>query len=56
MAVGIVIGIGFGAVIAVLVADIVTPLIAAIFGKPNLSNLTFTINHSQFETAPSCMR
>ena len=34
MAVGIVIGIAFGAVITAFVADLVTPLIAAIFGKP----------------------
>ena len=38
MAVGIVIGIAFGAVIAAFVADIVTPLIAAIFGKPDFSS------------------
>ena len=48
MAVGIVIGIAFGAVIAAFVADIVTPLIAAIFGKPNFSDLSFTINGSHF--------
>jgi large conductance mechanosensitive channel len=49
MAVGIVIGIAFGAVITAFVADLVTPLIAAIFGKPSFSSLTFTINHSQFD-------
>jgi large conductance mechanosensitive channel len=48
MAVGIVIGIAFGAVITAFVADLVTPLIAAIFGKPSFSSLTFTINNSQF--------
>ena len=48
MAVGIVIGIAFGAVITSFVADLVTPLIAAIFGKPSFSSLTFTINNSQF--------
>jgi large conductance mechanosensitive channel len=48
MAVGIVIGIAFGAVITAFVADLVTPLIAAIFGKPSFASLTFTINNSQF--------
>ena len=48
MAVGIVIGIAFAAVIAALVADLVTPLIAAIVGKPDFSNLRFTINKSTF--------
>ena len=48
MAVGIVIGVAFGAVIAAFVADIITPLIAAIFGKPDFSQLSFTINGSLF--------
>jgi large conductance mechanosensitive channel len=30
------------------VANLFTPLIAAIFGKPDFSKLTFTINHSTF--------
>lgn len=49
MAVGIVIGAAFTSVVGALVADIITPLIAAIFGKPNFGNLYFTINHSQFK-------
>jgi large conductance mechanosensitive channel len=48
LAVAVVIGAAFGAVVTALVKDIVTPLIAAIFGKPNFSTLTFTINHSTF--------
>jgi large conductance mechanosensitive channel len=48
MAIGIVIGIAFAAVITALVGDLVTPLIAAIGGKPNFSNLSFTINKSHF--------
>ena len=48
LAVAVVIGAAFGAVIASLVADLLTPLIAAIFGKQDFSNLTFTINGSQF--------
>jgi len=48
LAVAVVIGVAFGAVITAFVADILTPLVAAIFGKPDFSGLTFTINHSQF--------
>ena len=48
MAVGIVIGLAFGAMITAFVADIVTPLIAAIFGKQDFSSLYFTINGSRF--------
>jgi large conductance mechanosensitive channel len=48
LAVAVVIGAAFGAVITAFVADIITPLIAAIFGKPDFSNLYFTINGSKF--------
>jgi large conductance mechanosensitive channel len=48
LAVAVVIGAAFGAVVAAFVADIVTPLIAAIGGKPNFGNLAFTINGSRF--------
>jgi large conductance mechanosensitive channel len=48
LAIAVVIGLAFNAVIQALVRDIVTPLIAAIFGKPNFETLTFTIHHSQF--------
>ena len=48
MAVGIVIGVAFAAVVTALVADLITPLLAAIGGKPNFSNLTFTVNKSHF--------
>jgi len=47
-AVGIVIGLAFAAVVTAFVADLVTPLIAAIGGKPDFANLTFTINKSRF--------
>ena len=47
-AVGIVIGLAFVAVITALVKDLITPLIAAIFGKPDFSTLSFTINGSVF--------
>jgi large conductance mechanosensitive channel len=48
-AVGIVIGLAFAAVVTAFVADLITPLIAAIFGKPNFADLTFTINNSTFK-------
>jgi large conductance mechanosensitive channel len=48
LAVGIVIGAAFGAVVTGLVKDLITPIIAAIIGKPDFSNLVFTINGSKF--------
>jgi large conductance mechanosensitive channel len=48
LAVAVVIGAAFGAVVTSLVADILTPLIAAIGGKPDFGGLSFTINHSTF--------
>jgi large conductance mechanosensitive channel len=49
LAVAVVIGVAFGAVVAAFVADVITPLIAAIFGKPDFGSLMFTINHSTFK-------
>lgn len=48
LAVAVVIGTAFTAVIAAFVADIITPLIAAIGGKPDFGALAFTINGSHF--------
>jgi large conductance mechanosensitive channel len=48
LAVAVVIAVAFGAVITAFVKDLVTPLVAALFGKPDFSNLTFTINSSKF--------
>jgi large conductance mechanosensitive channel len=48
LAIAVVIGTAFAAVVAAFVADIITPLIAAIFGKPDFGNLSFTINDSKF--------
>ncbi len=48
LAVAIVIGTAFAALVGSLVADILTPVIAAIIGKPDFSNLAFTINGSRF--------
>jgi large conductance mechanosensitive channel len=48
LAVAVVVGTAFTAVVKALVTDVVTPLIAAIFGQPNFENLSFTINGSVF--------
>jgi large conductance mechanosensitive channel len=48
LAVAVVIGTAFGALVAALVADFITPLIAAIAGKPDFSALTFTVHKSTF--------
>lgn len=49
LAVAVVIGTAFAALVASFVADIVTPIIAAIFGQTDFSGLTFTINGSVFK-------
>jgi large conductance mechanosensitive channel len=48
LAVAVVIGAAFGAVVTAFVSGILTPLIAAIFGQPSFKDLTFTINGSKF--------
>lgn len=48
LAVAVVIGAAFGAIVTKLVADLITPLIAAVGGKPDFSQLSFTINKSKF--------
>lgn len=48
LAVAVVIGVAFARVVAAFVSDLLTPLIAAIFGQPDFSRLTFTINGSRF--------
>jgi len=48
LAVAVVIGAAFTGVVNALVADLITPIVAAIFGKPDFSNLAFTINGSKF--------
>jgi large conductance mechanosensitive channel len=48
LAIAVVLGAAFGALVTSFVANLVTPLIAAIGGQPDFSNLTFTINSSQF--------
>jgi large conductance mechanosensitive channel len=48
LAVAVVIGAAFGAIVNKLVADLITPLIAAIGGKPDFSKLSFTVHKSKF--------
>jgi len=48
LAVAVVIGGAFGAVVTALVKDLLTPFIAAIVGKPDFSAIAFTINGSLF--------
>lgn len=48
LAVAVVIGAAFGAIVTALVKDLVTPLIAAIGGKPDFGKLAFTVHHSTF--------
>jgi large conductance mechanosensitive channel len=48
LAVAVVIGAAFGAVVKAFVDNLITPLIAALVGKPDFSGLAFTINGSVF--------
>jgi large conductance mechanosensitive channel len=48
LAVGIVIGAAFGTVVTAFVADLITPLIAAIGGSHDFAALSFTIHGSRF--------
>jgi large conductance mechanosensitive channel len=48
LAVAVLMGAAFGAVVTAVVKDLITPLIAAIVGKPDFSAITFTINNSKF--------
>ena len=48
LAIAVVIGVAFGAVVTSFVKDLVTPLIAALGGKPDFAGLYFTINKSRF--------
>ena len=49
LAVAVVLGVAFNAIVQALVADLITPLITAITGnKLNFSKLSFTVHHSTF--------
>ena len=49
LAVAVVMGAAFSAIVNALVADIITPLIAAVFGKPNYAALIITVHNSQIK-------
>jgi large conductance mechanosensitive channel len=48
LAVAFVIGVAFGAVVNSLVDNLLMPVVAMIIGKPDFTNLTFTINDAVF--------
>lgn len=48
LAVAVVIGAAFTALVNSMVADLLTPIIAAVIGEPDFSALAFTINGSEF--------
>jgi len=48
LAVAVVIGAAFGAVVQALVKDLITPLVGAFGGVPDFSALSFTLNNSRF--------
>ena len=49
LAVAFVMGVAFAAVLSSFVADLIMPIIGAIFGKTDFSSLTFTIHNSLFK-------
>jgi len=48
LAVAFVIGLAFAALVTSFVDDLIMPILAMIFGKPDFSDLTFTINDAVF--------
>jgi large conductance mechanosensitive channel len=48
LAVAFVIGLVFAALVKAFIADLITPIIALVFGRPNFANLSFSINSSHF--------
>jgi large conductance mechanosensitive channel len=53
LAAAVVIGAAFAGVVNAPVRDIITPMIAAVFGKHDFGDLAFTINGSRSSTATS---
>jgi large conductance mechanosensitive channel len=49
LAIAVALGAAFTAVVTAFVEGLLTPLIAAIFGKANFTTLSFTVNHSEFQ-------
>ena len=48
LAVAVVIGAAFGALVTSMVENLITPLIAAVGGEPDFGGLSFTVNGSEF--------
>jgi large conductance mechanosensitive channel len=48
LAVAVVIGTAFAALVKSLVENLITPVVAALIGEPDFSGLTFTVNNSVF--------
>lgn len=48
LAVGVVIGAAFGSVVTAFTKDLLTPLIAALVGKPDFSSISFTVGTAIF--------
>jgi len=48
LAVGVVIGGAFGGVVGAFTKDLLTPVIAAVVGKPDFSAIVFEVNGSKF--------
>jgi large conductance mechanosensitive channel len=47
-AVGLIMALAMFELVQALVADLITPIIAAIIGEPSFGELTFTVNNSEF--------
>ncbi len=48
LAIAFIMGTVFAAVLKAFIADLITPIIALIIGKPSFGDLSFTINSSHF--------
>jgi large conductance mechanosensitive channel len=48
LAVAVVVGVAFSQVVQAMIKDLITPLIAALGGKPDFSGLVFSVNKSHF--------
>jgi large conductance mechanosensitive channel len=49
LAVAVVIGVAFNAMVQSLIKGLITPLIAAVGGQPDFSNMAFTVHNSTFK-------
>lgn len=48
LAIAFVIGAAFAALVNAVVVDLITPIVAAVFGEPSFDGLSFTVNDSEF--------